>query len=104
MNVAGWADENLDLYGDYPALSSGGRTWSFAQLHGQACRFAGGLVRAGVKPGDRVALSLPNGGELCIAFDGVLRAGAIAVVVHDDAPAAELQRLLTHSSAVALVA
>jgi long-chain acyl-CoA synthetase len=44
-----------------------------------AGRFAAGLVRLGVRPGDRVALHLPNCPQFLIAYYGTLAAGAVVV-------------------------
>jgi O-succinylbenzoic acid--CoA ligase len=41
---------------DAPAILEPGRTWSFAALDAHADALAAGLVAAGVRPGDRVAL------------------------------------------------
>jgi o-succinylbenzoate---CoA ligase len=41
---------------DAPAIVEPGRTWSFASLDAHADALAAGLVAAGVRPGDRVAL------------------------------------------------
>ena len=49
--------------------------------HGGLHRRAGGVARvlaeSGVRPGDRVALSLPNGWEFAAAFLGTLKLGAV---------------------------
>ena len=37
-----------------------GRTYSYAQMHEEALRFAAGLKARGIRPGDRVGLFLPN--------------------------------------------
>ncbi|GAA2414981.1 long-chain fatty acid--CoA ligase [Actinomadura vinacea] len=62
-----------------PALHYYGRTIDYRSLREAADRFAAGLHRLGVQPGDRVALILPNCPQQVIAFFGVLRRGAIAV-------------------------
>ncbi len=59
-----------------------GSTTSWAQLHRRVTTVAGGLVAAGVRRGDRVALLVPPGTDLTVAAYAVWRAGA-AVVVAD---------------------
>jgi long-chain acyl-CoA synthetase len=61
------------------ALDFFGTTTSYAQLGDQISRVANGLIRLGVKPGDRVALVLPNCPQHVVAFYAVLRLGAIVV-------------------------
>ncbi|MEB0303608.1 AMP-binding protein, partial [Mucilaginibacter sp. 5C4] len=51
----------------------------YTQLGEQISRVANGLMRLGVKPGDRVALVLPNCPQHVVAFYAVLRLGAIVV-------------------------
>jgi long-chain acyl-CoA synthetase len=62
-----------------PAVREGGVTLSYSQLEADSERVAGGLLRAGVGPGDRVALFIPNCTELVLAYFGCFKAGAIAV-------------------------
>ncbi|PRX06331.1 UNVERIFIED_ORG: long-chain acyl-CoA synthetase [Actinomadura viridilutea] len=61
------------------ALVFFGRRICYRDLREAVDRFAAGLHRLGVQPGDRVALVLPNSPQLVIAFFGVLRRGAIVV-------------------------
>ncbi|MFA1545624.1 AMP-binding protein [Actinomadura chokoriensis] len=72
-------DDAADRYPRKPALIFFGRQISYRDLREAADRFADGLHRLGVRPGDRVALILPNCPQQVIAFYGVLRLGAIAV-------------------------
>jgi len=57
----------------------GGPSATYAQLWERAGRVAGGLRNAGIAPGDRVALQLPNGLDWVLAFWGAQLAGAVAV-------------------------
>lgn len=59
------------------------RTLSYAELGEQVARARAGLVKAGVKPGDRVAAFLPNGVE---AIVGVLAAASLGAVWSSAAP------------------
>src|SRR5262245_60045524 len=60
----------------------GGRRLTYGELWDAARRVAGGLVAAGVQPGERVALRYPAGTDWVLAFWGTLMAGAIAVAVN----------------------
>jgi long-chain acyl-CoA synthetase len=74
--LAELADEYDALHGDYERLFFEGRSWSSFELSDQAKRFAGGLVRLGVEPGERVLVMLANGPEVGTVYQGAWRAGA----------------------------
>jgi long-chain acyl-CoA synthetase len=61
------------------ALDFFGAETTYAELGDQILRAAEGLRKLGVKPGDRVAIVLPNCPQHIVAFYAVLRLGAIAV-------------------------
>jgi long-chain acyl-CoA synthetase len=79
------------------------RTLTWLQVHLAANAYAAKLVDAGLAPGDRVAIQLPNGADFCVALFATLRAGGIAVPVAVTSPKRELTRLLTDSGAKLLV-
>jgi malonyl-CoA/methylmalonyl-CoA synthetase len=63
-----------------PALQlPDGRTYSHAELHAAAERWAAMLLARGVEPGERVALWLGNREETVLAYLAALRLGAVAV-------------------------
>jgi long-chain acyl-CoA synthetase len=68
-------------YPDRTALVYYGSRWTYARFWEESGRFAAALARDGVRPGDRVALYLPNTPIYPIAFFGVLRAGAVVTQV-----------------------
>ncbi|WP_243718212.1 AMP-binding protein [Actinomadura sp. 7K534] len=72
-------DDAAERYPRRPALIFFGREICYRDLREAVDRFADGLHRLGVQPGDRVALILPNCPQQVIAFFGVLRRGAIVV-------------------------
>lgn len=65
--------------GSCPAMEFFGRRTTYAELGDQVDRVAEGLHRLGVRPGDRVALILPNCPQHVVAFYAVLRLGAVVV-------------------------
>jgi len=80
---------------DHPALIAPEReSVSFAELHEVVERLAGQLVAAGVEPGDAVALSLPNGPEIILAFLAIVHAGAAAAPLNPGYTAPEFQAYL----------
>ncbi|MFC0109934.1 class I adenylate-forming enzyme family protein [Kibdelosporangium aridum] len=82
-------------FGDRVAFRHHGEELTYAQLWREACQFANGLVSRGVKPGDRVALRMPNCLPFPVAYYGLLLAGATFVPVNPLMPepvvAAQLQ-------------
>jgi long-chain acyl-CoA synthetase len=65
--------------GDHPALEFFGRRTSYTELGDQIDRAAEGLRQLGIRPGDRVALILPNCPQHVVAFYAALRVGAVVV-------------------------
>ncbi|CAG7843953.1 Long-chain-fatty-acid--CoA ligase [Pseudoclavibacter triregionum] len=64
---------------DSIAIEYFGRTMTYRELGDRVARFANGLRRLGVRPGDRVALVMPNAPQHVVAFYAVLRIGGIVV-------------------------
>ena len=91
-------------YPDRAALDFLGRTSTYAEVDDEVRRVAGGLHALGVRPGDNVALVMPNCPQNVIAFFAVLRLGA-AVVEHNPLyTAGELRHpFLDHGARVAIV-
>lgn len=86
------------------ALQCLGRRISYAQLDAWSRALAAWLQAHGVRPGDRVALMLPNLPQLPVAVAAVLRAGAVLVNLAPQLSAAELEYLLKDSGAKLLLA
>jgi fatty-acyl-CoA synthase len=61
---------------------------TYRELHEQAGALASGLLRSGVRPGDRVALIVPAGLDFVRAFWAVQRAGAVSCAFNPFTPAA----------------
>jgi long-chain acyl-CoA synthetase len=76
-----------------------GAQLSYAALKDLADRFAGALVRAGVKPGDRVSVHLPNCPQFLIAYYGILKAGALVVPFNPLYVEREIEHQLVDSGA-----
>ena len=61
---------------DAPALSSGGRTLTYADLAAAARSLAGRLAAAGVGRGDRVGIAVPRGVDMVVGVLATLDLGA----------------------------
>jgi acyl-CoA synthetase (AMP-forming)/AMP-acid ligase II len=59
-----------------------GETVTYGRLWAQSERYAAGLARAGVGPGDRVSLIYPTCAEFFYTFFGALRLGAVPVPLY----------------------
>ncbi|MBI4278327.1 MAG: long-chain fatty acid--CoA ligase, partial [Armatimonadetes bacterium] len=76
---------------------------SYRQFHHLASRFAQALATLGVKPGDRVAVMLPNLPQYLIAVYGILMAGAVVVQVNPLYRGRDLSFILKDSEAGILI-
>ncbi|WP_157074930.1 AMP-binding protein, partial [Janibacter limosus] len=72
---------------------------TYAQLHGLAAKTAGALRAAGLQPGDRVSLILPNVPAFPILFYGTLLAGGIVVPMNPLLKGQEIEYFYTDSGA-----
>ncbi|MDU0479054.1 long-chain-fatty-acid--CoA ligase [Staphylococcus chromogenes] len=79
MTILDAYDNNLALNADRPALNFFGRVHTYAEMDAQVRRAAAGLRAFGVRPGDRVAILLPNCPQHLIAFYAILKLGATVV-------------------------
>ncbi len=92
------------MHPDRPALLAGEERVVYRELGEAAARWAGLLRARGVRPGDRVAVLLPNGLDYIGALYGALSAGAIAVPLNPLLRGAEVAERVTDSGAALLVA
>jgi long-chain acyl-CoA synthetase len=91
-------------YPEATAISFYGRTITYAELDTLASRFAAALVLAGVRPGERVVLVLPNVPQAVICYYGALRAGAVVVLTNPLYEAGALIRQVEDAQASSIIA
>ncbi len=72
-------EDSARRFPDRPALRFYGRQTTYRELLALVERFARGLIAQGLRPGDRVAVVLPNAPQMVIAYYGTLRAGGVVV-------------------------
>jgi len=96
-------DESAGRHPDRPCTLFFGRTLSYARVKTLSDRVAAGLARLGVRPGDRVALLLPNAPLFVIAYYGALKAGAVVQPMNPLASQHELAAQLRDSGAETLI-
>jgi long-chain acyl-CoA synthetase len=99
MNLAVAMTATAERRGARPALRQGDATLSYRRLERSAARLAALLERRGVEVGDPVLVLLPDVLELGIVYQGVLRAGAVLVLVEADADEATVVDGLRRSRA-----
>jgi long-chain acyl-CoA synthetase len=85
------------------ALEFLGRSLTYLELWREVEAFAKGLQEAGLRPGDRVAIMLPNSPQFVIAFYGTLLAGGVGVNVNPLYTPRELRHQLKDAGVQALV-
>ncbi len=67
---------------------------SYRQLEAESNAFAAALAALGVRPGDRVALLLPNCPQFFVAEFGIWKAGGIVVALNPTYSERELETAL----------
>ncbi|MDQ5766995.1 AMP-binding protein [Thiothrix subterranea] len=91
-------------YRDRPAYSNMGKILTYAEVDRLTQQFAAYLIHgAGLKPGDRIALMMPNLLQYPIALFGALRAGLVVVNTNPLYTDRELEHQLKDSGAKAIV-
>jgi len=85
------------------ALTCNGESLTFAELERASARLAAFLQAAGLRPGDRVALLLPNHLLYPVAVAAIARAGFTGVTMNPLYTAREVEFQLVDSGAAALV-
>ncbi|WP_034358175.1 long-chain-fatty-acid--CoA ligase [Deinococcus phoenicis] len=92
--------------GQFPeraALSFIGAATSYRELWQDVQRFAAGLQKIGVQPGERMSIMLPNCPQFVVAFFGALLAGATVVNTSPLYVPAELEHQLRDSGSETLI-
>lgn len=78
--------------------------WSYAAFAHDVFALAAGLRRAGIAPGERVALVMDNRPEFLIAWSAITSIGAVAVCLNTRSSSDELAYFAEHSAIVAAFA
>ena len=103
QNLARQAERQLERLGDGDSLFFEGQWFTRGWQADQAARFAAGLIRLGVRPGDRVVVLMANCPEVLVTYTAAWRAGAVVTplifLVSED----ELRHALATSGAVGVV-
>jgi long-chain acyl-CoA synthetase len=103
MNLANVISRAALNFGGKPAIIFGEQIINYSFLDTAVNRVAAYLFELGIKPGDRVAVYMPNRPEWCAVYYGVMRAGGVAVCLSSSYKHREIDRLLSDSGSRVLV-
>jgi crotonobetaine/carnitine-CoA ligase len=79
------------------------RRWTYSELDREVNRAAHALLRAGVRPGDKLNLHLYNVPEFIFFWFGAAKMGAVVVPTNTNSVPDELEYILNHSESVLAV-
>ena len=103
-NLGAMFDHCVSKFGNLPAMSCMGETITYSQLDKLSAQFASYLQNnTNLRPGDRIALQMPNILQYPVALFGAIRAGLIVVNTNPLYSQRELKHQLNDSGAKALV-
>jgi len=102
--VAEVLDRPLASRPDALALVGRSGRLTYRELDEAATRAAGALSSLGLRPGDRLAVCLPNDVDVVVAFHGAMRLGLVWVGINTVLTAAERDHLIADSGASVLLA
>jgi long-chain acyl-CoA synthetase len=85
------------------ALIDGEHRWTWSELRRTVGDLAAGLVAAGLRPGDRLAVQAPTSAEFVAVYLAALQAGLVVVPVNPGYTVPELEHILSDSGARMLV-
>ena len=81
MNLAANLTASAEVFAGKTALKLDDCSLSYRAIDAASARVAGLLRQRSVGPGDRVGLMLPNVPQFAVVYYGILRAGAVVVLI-----------------------
>jgi fatty-acyl-CoA synthase len=97
------ADAAAARWGDREALVFGDRRYTFRQIAAEVDRVARGLIHAGVRPGEKVAIWLLNRPEWIFAMFALAKIGAVHVPINTRFRTVDLAQVLERSNTTTLI-
>jgi long-chain acyl-CoA synthetase len=97
MNLAVLAERNVERFGEYESLIFEDRTLTNAEQLADAHRLSNVLTGLGVRPGDRVAVMMPNCPEVFTVYGGATAVGAVSVPIVFLLAVPEVNHILANS-------
>ena len=103
-NVLAVLKESCERFADKPAFTNLGKTITWGEMYRLSGEFAAYLQEhAGLEPGDRIAVQLPNVLQYPIVVFGAMRAGYVVVNTNPLYTAREMEHQFNDSGAKALI-
>lgn len=103
-NLSEIIDRSVELYGDHPAFVNMGSQLTFNELGEFSEYFAAYLqLELNLKPGDKIAVMMPNLMQFPIVFFGAVKAGLVITNVNPLYTPRELKNQLDNSDATTIV-
>jgi acyl-CoA synthetase (AMP-forming)/AMP-acid ligase II len=81
-------------FGDATVMVAGDGTLTYHSLDSRSQRIAAGLLRSGVRAGDRIALRLPSGTSYLLAYAAAAKLGAAVAGINSGLASAEQNKLV----------
>lgn len=103
MTISELADRATAEFPDRPLIVTSERTWTYGDVQIRSRQLASGLVAAGLRAGEHVALVMANYPEYAIAKLAVARAGATCIPVNFLLRGRELAYVLSQSETAMLI-
>lgn len=104
MNLSQLLERNARKYPDNEAVVGMGQRLTFGEIDGLANNLAQALKERGIGRGDKVVLFMPNVPEFVTAYFAVQRLNAVIVPINAKLGQKEIEYILDHSDAKALLA
>jgi fatty-acyl-CoA synthase len=103
LTIGQLLDRAVDRFGDREAFVYEDQRLTFTQLSEEADRWARALMAAGVRPGDKISLWMPNRIEWVLVFLAAARVGAALVPVNTGFRSDEAAYVVGQSDSVMLI-
>lgn len=103
ISLGDYFRRNLHDYPDKIAVADGQRELTYRELGALVERIAAGLIRAGIRPTQRIAIQLPNSIEFVAMFEAIALIGAVIVPVVPIYRNWEVKYILQATGAVGIV-
>ena len=103
QTVGGLLKERAAATPDRPVIIAGDRIITYGEALETARRIAGGLLSLGLSKGDVVAVQLPNTTEYLLTYFAIALVGIVMAPIHAVYALSEVEPLLRHSRADAIL-
>jgi len=104
MNTANFISIPASIFPDQEILVHGDKRWTYGQLWQRVQRVGNALIRAGVRPGDRVAVLQTNSDDYVATYFATALIGGVFVPVNYRAEPNELKHILSTARTKLLMA